>query len=146
MKGDGSVGVFLAATAVVAFAINWLWEMVQMPAYAEMADKSWAETAIPCGIASLGDVAMTLAIYLIVALAAGSARWAMELRWNGFAAAALLGAVFATAYEWRVIAFGRWHYTAAMPLVPWAKVGLWPFIQLPILVPLSLLAGGSGRS
>jgi hypothetical protein len=139
MKSDGHMGGFLASTAVFAFAVNWLWEMIQMPAYAEMAGKTWGETAAPCAIASLGDLVMTLAIFGIVALAAEEPRWAIELRWHGFAAAALLGMVFATAYEWRVLAFGLWTYTADMPLVPWAKVGLWPFIQLPFLVPLALL-------
>jgi hypothetical protein len=123
---------------VAAFGLNWLWEMVQMPVYAEMAGRSWWETAPRCTLASLGDVAMTLGIYAIGALAAGRWRWGMDCRWNVYTAAALLGAVFAMSVEWKSLAAGDWSYTERMPVVPMLGVGLWPLLQLVLLVPASL--------
>lgn len=133
---------FLIVLSLVAFCLNWLWEMVQMPAYAEMAGRSWRETAVPCGWAALGDVALTLAVCGVGALAAGQARWVATGRWNVYATAALLGAVFTLAVEWKALASGRWSYTERMPVVPMLGVGLWPLLQLPLLVPAAIAVAG----
>lgn len=131
------LGSFFMLLALAAFSLNWLWEMVQMSAYAEMAESSWRETALLCARASLGDVAMTFGIYGLGALAAGRLRWGMEGKWNVYAAAALLGAVFAAAFEWKALSSGRWSYTSQMPIVAVLGVGLWPLFQLVLLVPVS---------
>lgn len=41
----------LAAAFLVAVPLHWCWEMVQMPAYAGIAERTWADTAWPCLIA-----------------------------------------------------------------------------------------------
>lgn len=133
---------FLAALAVSSFAMNWLWEMVQMPAYAEMAGRSWWETVPRCTAASFGDVGLTLGVYAIGALAAGRLAWGVAGTWNVYAASALLGAVIGAAIEWRFLSLGRWSYTDRMPVVPVLGVGLWPFLQLTLLVPASLAVAG----
>ena len=71
---DTSLWSFFAALTLSAFGLNWLWEMFQMPAYIEMVERSWAEAALPCAFAALGDVAMTFAIYGFGCLAAGLLR------------------------------------------------------------------------
>ena len=140
MKNPKRVVAFLIQLASVAFVLNWFWEMIQMPAYVEMANKSWLETAIPCAIASLGDVVMTLAVYGIGALASGDKDWAMKWNWRIYSLCSLLGASMATAYEWRILAFHRWHYSTSMPIVPVLGVGFWPLLQMAVLVPFSLWA------
>lgn len=129
---------FFAALFIGGLALNWLWEMVQMPAYAEMAGHSWLEAAFPCLVASLGDVAITFLIYGIGALAAGRLRWGMEGGWNVYLAAALLGAGCAVAIEWKALSAGQWSYTDQMPIVPLLEVGLWPVLQLTLLVPAAI--------
>ena len=137
---------FFTTLVLSAFGLNWLWEMTQMSAYNEMAGSTWSEAAVPCALASLGDVAMTLAIYGIGALAAGRLGWGMEGRWNVYAASALLGGVLAAAFEWYSLASGRWSYGGLMPVVPVLGVGLWPLLQLVLLVPASLaVAACCGR-
>jgi len=128
----------LAALLVAAFSLNWPWEMVQMPAYVEMSGQPWREVVPACTLAAVGDAGITLAIYAVGALAAGSLGWGLERRWNAYAAAALLGAAAATAIEWRALAFGRWSYADQMPVVPELGVGLWPLVQLTLLVPAAL--------
>jgi hypothetical protein len=132
-----SLWSFLAALTLTAFGLNWLWEMFQMPAYIEMVERSWAESALPCASAALGDMAMTLAIYGLGCLAAGHWRWGVEKRWNIYLTGTLLGGLFATALEWKFLSSGRWSYSERMPIVPILGVGLWPLVQLMLLVPLS---------
>ncbi len=129
---------FFVALSVASFSLNWVWEMLQMPAYTEMAGRNWTETIPTCTLATLGDVAVTLIIYGIGALAAGQGRWGTTGQWNVYATASLLGAVSAAGIEWKVALSGYWSYNEHMPVIPLLGVGLWPFLQLTLLVPLSL--------
>jgi hypothetical protein len=138
LESSRSLWSFLAALCVASLGLNWVWEMARMRTFAEMSDLSWRQTLVPCTLASLGDVALTLAVYGLGALAAGQPRWGTSGRWNVYATASVLGAVCAGAYEWYSRANGRWSYTAAMPIVPVLGVGLWPFLQLPLLMPAAL--------
>jgi len=129
---------FFVCIAVVAFLLNWIWEMSQMPAYREMAARSVLETAGRCALAAFGDVVITFWIYAVGALAAHSLSWGLRARWNVFVAVALLGAMHAFWIEQAGIASGHWTYTNAMPIIPRLGVGLWPFLQLPVLTPLTV--------
>lgn len=145
-QDDAHVPGFFAIMVVSAFALNWLWEMIQMPAFVEMAELSWAETALPCARAALGDVVMTLSIYAVGALASGNIRWGLGRRWNVYLTGVILGAVFATAFELYSQATDRWTYNDLMPIVPVLGVGMWPFLQLMLLVPASWAIGQWGMS
>lgn len=125
---------------MLAFGLNWLWEMVQMPAYAEMAGATWGQTAGRCGRAALGDVTWTFGIYGVVALAVRRARWGLDGGWRAYLASGALGAAAATWIESQALAAGRWSYTAVMPVVPALGVGLWPVLQLALLTPAVLWA------
>jgi hypothetical protein len=129
--------IFFATSALSAFVLNWLWEMFQMPLFVEMAGRSWLETALPCARAALGDVVMAFSIYGLGALAARNWFWGLGGGWNVYLTGALLGGVFAAAYEWNALASDRWSYSERMPIVPILDVGLWPLLQLPLLVPAS---------
>ncbi len=109
-----------------------------MPAYIEMAGRPWRETLSVCTWATLGDVVFTLAVYGVGALAAAQVQWGMTGKWNVYVTGALLGGAIAVVFEWIALASGRWSYTKGMPLVPIANVGLWPFLQLIVLVPGAL--------
>jgi hypothetical protein len=85
----------------------------------------------------VGDVAFALVICGFRTLAAGDCRWGMFGRWHIYVTAALLGAGCAIGYEWRARALWRWSYTDRMPIVPLLGVGLWPFPQLMLLVPVA---------
>jgi hypothetical protein len=129
---------FATALAAVAFVLNWLWEMAQMPAYTELAGRRWSDTLVPCTVATAGDVGLTFVVYGVGALAAGRLSWGEAKKWNVYAAAAILGALIAIAIEWRAARTGRWSYTEDMPIVPGLGVGLWPLLQLVVLTPLSI--------
>lgn len=132
-----SVRSYVAALFIAAFVLNWVWEMLQMPAYVEMADRPWGEALGICTLATLGDVVVTWAIYGIGTLAAGQLRWGMSSKWNIYATGALLGGLAAVGIEWKALAAGHWSYNDRMPIVPVLGVGLWPLVQLTILAPLA---------
>ena len=136
---------FFLALSLASFGLNWVWEMAQMSAFAEMAGRPWQETLLPCTRASLGDVLATFAVYGVGALAAGQPRWGTTGRWNVYATAALLGGAWAVAYEWYSLATRRWTYTDRMPVVPVLGVGLWPLLQLTLLVPLAFWLAATWR-
>lgn len=142
MRADHpSLVSFYVALASAAFVLNWPWEMAQMSTYAEMVGQPWLATAPICTVATLGDVAITAAVYGIGALACAQVRWGTVPRWNVYATAALLGAGFAVAVEWWALGSGRWSYNEHMPRVPLVGVGLWPFLQLTLLVPAAFWVG-----
>ena len=129
---------FFICVAVISFLLHAVWEMVQMPAYKEMVGRPVLQTAVRCTPATLGDVVITFWIYAIGALGARDLRWGVQPRWNVYLVAALLGAMHAVWIEKAAIASGRWSYTETMPTLPLLGVGLWPFLQLVLLTPLTL--------
>jgi len=129
--------VYWATLVLVAFALNWLWEMLQMPAYAEMAGRSWSESALRRALAALADVGFTCAAHATGALAAGYLSWGMSGKWNIYATGALVAGAIGTAAEWDAVRSGRWSYTDRMPMVPVLGLGLWPVLQLALLAPLA---------
>lgn len=124
------------AIFAVSFTINWAWEMAQMRAYATLADQPWPLTILPCSVAALADAGLTLAICGV------SEFLTRALRLPFLASSALLGATAAVLIEKVDLARGSWSYSEAMPIVPIVNVGLWPFLQLTVLVPVSI---GLGR-
>jgi hypothetical protein len=127
---------FFVVLSIASFGLNWLWEMLQMPAYTEMAGRSWRSTAWTCTLATFGDVGITWIVCGLGTLAAGDRRWAVSGRWNVYVTVGLLSASAAVAAEWRALSLGLWSYNASMPVIPLLDVGLWPLLQLTLLTPL----------
>ena len=131
---------FYIYLAVVAFALNWVWEIAQMSAY-RTAEKSWGEALFFCTLATLIDALAVLAIY-------GAAVFFINRRdWKFYLTAALLGAVCAVLFEKIAFAFGWWSYEKEMIVVPILGTGLLPFVQLTTLAPVSIwLVARASRS
>lgn len=128
---------FFAITVLMSFVLNEIWEMVQMPAYVETAERSWTSTIVFCTRAAVGDVGIILGIYAGGALAAGDLAWGLRGRWNIFATAAFLGLAYAALVERAALTSGRWSYTGRMPVVMVLDAGLWPLLQMTLLPPLT---------
>jgi hypothetical protein len=62
---------FLPRLFAVALALNWMWEMIQMPAYSGFPGRHYVVQAAMCTAASFVDAVTTMAIYLLVRLVAG---------------------------------------------------------------------------
>jgi fatty acid desaturase len=127
------------AIVLSSFVLNELWEMAQMPAYAETAGRSLSRTIGPCSRAAVGDVGITLGIHTVIALAVCDLGWTLRRRWGASAAAAALGLACAILVECAALAAGRWSYTEQMPVVPALDAGLWPLLQMTLLPPFTFL-------
>ncbi len=109
-----------------------------MPAYLDMAAKSWGDSALRCTRAGLGDLGITLGVYALGGFAAGKVLWAVPLRLPSLLFLGLSAGVYAVLVEQAAIASGRWAYTAHMPRIPAVDVGVWPVLQVSVLVPLTV--------
>lgn len=106
--------------------------MTQMFAYDKKPGESPEEIFIFCTLAAVIDAVVTLGI-----------NWFLKSFVNRRSAlfylcAALLGAICAAGFERFAFRFNLWSYSEQMPILPLIKVGLLPFIQLTLLVPLAI--------
>lgn len=130
---------FLTALFIIAFGLNWLWEMTQILAYAGIEEHSWIKVLINCSLASVGDGLLTVGAYLIAAFTMGRLQW--DTSATGliiYPVMAFFGALSAVAIERIALKFGFWSYQELMPVIPVLQVGLLPFLQLTLLMPATL--------
>ena len=127
---------FLAALFVISFALNWVWEMLQMPAYADMSQQPWQGTVLRCTMASIGDGTLTLMAFGVGALISPALR-ARSTGSGSYVLLASIGVVFAIAIEHVELRAQEWSYNEQMPIVPLLGVGLYPLLQLTLLVPIA---------
>lgn len=122
-----------AIGALAAFGLNWLWENAQAPLYQGYA--GFARDVWMCTIATFGDVAIVAAIWAAVAIAWRDGGWHRRAAAGHYLAALAAGAAVAVAVEYWALATDRWAYDA-MPLVPYARIGLLPILQMLLIPPL----------
>jgi hypothetical protein len=121
----------------VGLVLHWLWEMAQMIAYADMAGRAWTSTTWRCLRASVGDVALTIAAVYLSVWVARRPPWV-------YVVAAAVGSVIGLVVEWTGLSVGAWAYNERMPIVPVLGVGVWPLLQLTVLVPVTMWAATRG--
>jgi hypothetical protein len=138
------LGHFFATTVFMSFALNESWEISQMSAYLETAGHAWTSTVSVCTMAAVGDVGMTVAIYLAGALAFGDLGWGMHGLWNLCAMTAVLGLPYAAPVKHAALSAGRWSYTDRMPVVSVLGAGRWPLLQILLQLPLNTGAPTGG--
>lgn len=85
-----------------------------------------------CTLAAVIDALVTIGIYAVLT------RFYSDNRAIFYFFAAATGALCAVFFERLAFALGWWNYNEMMPIVPLLKVGLLPFVQLTMLVPLAI--------
>ncbi len=123
---------FYPLMAITSFGLNWIWEMAQMFAFEIKPEESRLKVILFCTLASVIDAAITIGIYGILS------RIKLSNPFLFYLLAALFGALCATFFEWFAFRFELWRYNQAMLIVPIVGVGLLPFVQLTLLVPLAI--------
>lgn len=130
----------LASIYITAFLLHFVWEMWQVPFYADMVNAGHWQALLQCTKASLGDGVITLLAYLLACIVSGR-DWQGPFKnkiagWSVFLGAGLLITIglelFATKY------LDRWQYSELMPIVPYLDVGLVPLTQWLVLPPFTL--------
>ncbi|MBI2004624.1 hypothetical protein HYS79_00495 [Patescibacteria group bacterium] len=130
------VGKQIIFLSLIAFVLHVVWENMQAPLYQGYA--SFSLHFPICVVGTIGDVAVTLFVYFIVALLKNDRNWISTLNKKDFAVFAVIGFLIAVGIEWRALLFERWAYAEGMPIIPYLKVGLTPILQMTFLLPLSM--------
>ncbi len=144
MNIEGTTQKFIFRLFIISTAVNYVWEMAQMPLYQDMpftALSSW----LLCFRASLGD---GLIIVTIWALGVGfykRVHWYRPLRLGPVLLLLASGALIAITIELHALATQRWAYSDIMPIVPLIEIGLSPFLQL-LLLPWAMMILADLRS
>jgi hypothetical protein len=121
---------FAAKMFVLAWVLNFLWELAQKPLYVV---GSFPPFPLGWLRAATWDAGYILVLYLLLAVLHGDFYWLRRknvwdlvfIFFSGFTAAAVV--------ERQALALGKWFYADTMPLIPFLGVGLTPFIQLPLM-------------
>jgi hypothetical protein len=125
--------------AIFSFFLHFIWEFVQVPTYAGMADMNHWQGVKVCMSATFGDVGFAIIAFYSVSLFARSRRWfACPENWQllifiGVGIALTIG----FEYYYTNISL-RWTYSNLMPLVPPFGTGLSPMLQWIFIPPLAL--------
>jgi hypothetical protein len=132
---SGKTGLerFYELLAGFAFILNWIWEMAQMFAFEVKPDENRLQIFLFCTLATVIDVLVTIGIYALLSRV-GLKKGVFLF----YLSAALLGSVCAVLFEWSAVWLEFWKYNSSMPIVPVLQVGLLPFAQLTLLVPLAI--------
>lgn len=127
---------------IFAALLNFPWEFIQVPLYAEMADAGHWDAIRLCTRATLGDATILLVAYWIAAVVARDRWWFVDWRWLELAAFLAAGLAITLMLEHLATVSTRpgwgWRYSELMPVVPVIGIGLSPLAQWLLLPPLAL--------
>lgn len=126
-----SVGFF-------SFLLHFVWEFVQVPTYAGMAEMPHWEGVKLCMSATFGDVGFALTAFWVASVAARSRDWILRPTRVPSVIFVAVGIVLTVGFEHYYTTISlRWTYSDLMPLVPPLGTGLSPLLQwlvIPLLV------------
>lgn len=126
---------FLLIILLIAFVLNLIWELVQLPLY-QGGMYSIGHIAF-CTLAAVADAILALLLYLIFVFILQNLFWIHRIKWPTVLMVVLVGGICAILSEIRQLSIGSWSYTDTMPIIPIVKVGLLPTLQfmlLPMLI------------
>lgn len=123
--------------AGLSFALNLVWEVVQLPLYTIAETGTAAQLAYAVLHCTLGDVIIASGSFILAGLLLRAPDWPSSLPWPGMAIAMVCGLLYTAYSEWNnVYVAGTWAYTAGMPRV--FGIGLAPLLQWVAVPALSL--------
>lgn len=128
-----------ANVAIFALLLDFSWNILQAPLYADMASSPHADVTVACLQATLGDMVIMLTSHAMVATGWHDRRWMLTANGTQLALFIVIGVLLTVLIEWlavRRLWVSNWSYLPAMPLLPGTGVGLAPVLQwftLPLL-------------
>lgn len=137
-KANTSPAAFYLLMFVVAFALNWCWEILQTFAF-DLRGVGTAKMLLFCTLASIIDAIVTLVVFFVLN------RFLNSRDWKFFVSASIFGALLAISFEQIAFTFSLWSYDDSMPVLPIIGTGLFPLMQLPVLVPIAIWMTGKVR-
>jgi hypothetical protein len=128
---------------------NMLWELVQMPGFADWSEARWTRIVFIAVLGTAGDILIAATSLVLVLVVIGDASWPSgpSSYWRVAALATLTGIAYTTYSEWRhAVVLHHWRYSTLMPLVPGLSVGLFPLLQWIVIPPLAFFCAGRTSS
>lgn len=123
--------------AFFSFLLHFVWEFVQVPVFADMAEMAHWEAIKLCMSATFGDVGFALTAFWIASLASRRRDWPLRPEWQPVLIFVGVGIALTVGFEYYYTSVSlRWTYSDAMPLVPPFGTGLSPLMQWLIIPPL----------
>jgi len=125
--------------ALLAFVLNGLWEVAQLPFYALWQDTDRGRVAAYVLHCLAGDVLIAGVLFLLVAALFRDSAWPVHRPWRGGLSVVAGGLLYTGFSEWyNVYQKGAWSYAASMPLV--FGIGLAPLLQWLVVPLLTIIA------
>lgn len=131
MNNKAAFKRFTFIVLVLAFLLNFAWEVIQMPLY-EGASFDVQNIAF-CALASVADAIMVLLLYFCFAFIYRKLFWAQDLTLQRILMLMLVGGLGAIGAELRHVSAGNWAYSKSMLVIPVINVGLSPVLQFMFL-------------
>ena len=126
--------------AFLSFCLHYVWEFLQVPTCAGMAEMNHWDGVKLCTSATVGDVGFALTAFWITSAASRSRQWIAAPKVWHIALFVAVGIALTVGFEhYYTQVSGRWHYSDLMPLVPPFGTGLSPLVQW-IVIPLLVLS------
>lgn len=138
-KKLGSYNRLILVISVMAFVLNFIWELVQGPLYQTFGYD--LKHISFCALASVADMFMVLILFFGFSLYYRNVYWIQGLDAKNTFSLILIGGIGAIVAEaWHT---GRedWSYADTMPLLPMVDVGFSPVLQFMVLPWLVFLIG-----
>lgn len=126
-----TVGIF-------ALLLNFPWEMLQAPLFADMRSSPHATATMACLQATFGDMVIMLLAHAAVAIRVRNRRWMMAANGVQLLLFVGVGLSITVLIEWlaaRGLWVSNWTYAPTMPLLAGTGIGLLPMLQW-LLLPL----------
>ncbi len=122
---------------IFAFLLNFVWEFWQVPFYRDMpSGPHWQATKV-CSLATVGDVAIALVAFWVVAAVARTRAWVLGPSGTQVVIFTMTGVAVTVIAEWVAREMLQsWAYADRMPTLPLLGTGLLPLLQWMILPPL----------
>lgn len=130
---------FIIWIAVIAFSLNFIWELLQGPLY-EGFEYDWQHVSF-CALASIADILMVLILLFGFGLIYRNVFWMNFLSPKRILLLVMVGTVGAAIAEMWHTSQGDWTYAEAMPIVPGVGVGLSAVLQFAVLPALIFFTG-----
>ena len=128
---------FIVYTAIVAFLLNFLWEVAQGPLYKNF--QYDFEHVSFCALASIADMLMVLVLLFLFGLIYRNVYWISRLKLTRALLLILVGFLGAILAELWHTWPGDWAYADTMPMLPLIEAGVSPVLQFSFL-PLIIFA------
>ncbi|WP_209427855.1 hypothetical protein [Pararhodobacter sp. SW119] len=123
--------------AFFSFLLHFVWEFVQVPVFAGMAEMGHWEAIKLCLSASIGDVGFALTAFWASSLAVRSRDWVLRPTRLPLGLFLAVGILLTIGFEYYYTNVSlRWTYSELMPLVPPFGTGLTPILQWLAIPPL----------